>query len=287
MKEKFTIKDFNRMYPDDNACLDEIFTNRYGHLKVCPECKKETKFYKIKSRKCYACQYCGYQISPLADTIFHKSSTSLRDWFYSLYLFSVSKNGVSAKELERQLGVTYKCAWRIAKQIRQLLKQNKELLSNIIEIDETYIGGKHKGKRGRGSENKTAIMGLAQRRGNLKAKVVLNTNSHTVKSIIRDNVKLGVNIITDEYRSYNIVRKMGFSHQTVNHVKEQWANGIIHVNTIEGFWSQLKRSINGTYHCVSPKYLQSYVDEFVYRYNHRHFLDSYFSLILSEVVKPF
>jgi len=257
------------MYPDDNACLDEIFNNRYGHLKSCPSCKKKTNFYRIENRKVYSCQYCGYQISPLADTIFHKSSTSLKDWFYSIYLFSVSKNGVSAKELERQLGVTYKCAWRIAKQIRQLFKQNKDLLSDIIEIDETYIGGKHKGKRGRGSENKTPVVGLAQRKGNLKAKVVSNTNSYTVQNIMRDSVQLGSNIMTDEYRSYNVVRKLGFNHQTVSHFKEQWANGIAHTNTIEGFWSQLKRSINGTYHCVSPKYLQSYVDEFVYRYNNR------------------
>ncbi len=269
MKTKYTIKDFNKMYPNDEACLNEIFKNRYSHLKSCPSCDKKTNFYKAKNRKVYACQYCGYQISPLADTIFHKSSTSLRDWFYSIYLFSVSKNGVSAKELERQLGVTYKCAWRIAKQIRQLFNQNKDLLSDTIEIDETYIGGKHKGKRGRGSENKTAVMGLVQRKGNLKAKVVSNTNSYTVGSMIRDNVNLGADIVTDEYRSYNVVKKMGFNHQTVCHVKEQWANGTIHVNTLEGFWSQLKRSINGTYHCVSPKYLQFYVDEFVYRYNHR------------------
>jgi len=281
MKEKFTIKQFNKMYPDDDSCLDEIFKNRYSQLKSCPSCNKETNFYKIKNRKVYACQYCGFQISPLADTIFHKSSTSLKDWFYSLYLFSISKNGVSAKELERQLGVTYKTAWRIAKQIRQLFQQNKDLLFDLIEIDETYVGGKHKGKRGRGSENKTAVMGLAQRKGNLKAKVVSDTNSHTVKSIIRDNVKLGGSIITDEYRSYNIVKKMGFNHQTVNHFKEQWANGIAHVNTLEGFWSQLKRSINGTYHCVSPKYLQFYVDEFVYRYNNRF---SVFPIFLNLVL---
>ena len=257
------------MYPDDEACLDEIFDNRYGHLKVCPSCKKKTNFYKVKNRKCYDCQYCGYQISPLADTIFHKSSTSLRNWFYSIYLFSVSKNGVSAKELERQLGVTYKCAWRIARQIRMLFKQNKKKLSNTIEIDETYIGGRHKGKRGRGSENKTSVIGLVERKGDLKAQVTQNTNSSTIHTLIRENVNLDVDIITDEYRSYHIVKKMGYKHQTISHSNEQWGDGIIHVNTIEGFWSQLKRSINGTYHCVSPKYLQLYVDEFAYRYNHR------------------
>ncbi len=268
-KEKFTIKDFNKMYPDDNSCLNEIFKNRYGDLKVCPGCKKKTNFYKVKGRKAYACQYCGYQISPLADTIFHKSSTSLRNWFYSLYLFSVSKNGVSAKELERQLGVTYKCAWRIAKQIRLLFKQNKKLLSDIVEIDETYIGGKHRGKRGRGSENKTSVVGLAQRKGTIKAKVTDNTKSSTIKAIIKDNVEIGINLVTDEYRSYNGLGKLGFKHFTINHGDEEWVSGIAHVNTIEGFWSQLKRSINGTYHCVSPKYLQHYVDEFVYRYNYR------------------
>ncbi len=273
MNERFTIKDFNRMYPDDNSCLDEIFKNRYGDIKVCPQCKKETNFYKVSGRKSYACQYCGYQISPLADTIFHKSSTSLKNWFYCLYLFSVSKNGVSAKELERQLGVTYKCAWRIAKQIRLLFKQNKELLSDIVEIDETYIGGKHRGKRGRGSENKTSVVGLAQRKGIIKAKVTKNTKSHTIKSIIKDNVEIGINLVTDEYRSYNGLSKLGYKHFTINHGDEKWVEGVAHTNTIEGFWSQLKRSISGTYHCVSPKYLQFYVDEFVYRYNYR--LSSY------------
>ncbi len=282
MVEKFTIKDFDRMYPDDKACLNEIFKNRYGHLKLCPQCKKETKFYKVKGRKCYACQYCGYQISPLADTIFHKSSTSLRNWFYSLYLFSVSKNGVSAKELERQLGVTYKCAWRIAKQIRLLFKQNKELLSDIVEIDETYIGDKHRGKRGRGSENKTSVVGLAQRKGIIKAKVTKNTKSPTIKSIIKDNVEIGIDLVTDEYRSYNGLGKLGFKHFTINHGNEKWGEGIAHVNTIEGFWSQLKRSINETYHCVSPKYLQHYVDEFVYRYNYRLFsFPLFLNLVLS------
>lgn len=287
MKEKFTIKDFNKMYPDDDSCLNEIFENRYGYLRKCPSCNKKTKFHRVKNRKCYACQYCGYQISPLSNTIFHKSSTSLKNWFYSLFLFSVSKNGVSAKELERHLGVTYKCAWRIAKQIRLLFKQNKKLLSNIVEVDETYIGGKHKGKRGRGSENKTSVIGLAQRKDNIKARVTKNTKSSTIKSIIKDNVEIGINLITDEYRSYNDLGKLGFNHFTINHGNEKWVDGILHVNTIEGFWSQLKRSINGTYHCVSPKYLQLYVDEFVYRYNHRFSYLPLFEKLVLLAVKRF
>ena len=159
--DKFTFKDFNEKYPDDNACLSEIFENRYGHLKTCPSCKKETKFHKVSDRKCYACQYCGFQIHPLANTIFHKSETSLKSWFYAIFLFANSKNGVSGKELQRQLGVTYKTAWRIAKQIRLLFSSDIRKLSNTVEANETYIGGKGRGKRGRGAENKTAVFGLA------------------------------------------------------------------------------------------------------------------------------
>lgn len=121
---KFTIKDFNTQYPNDEACLDEIFTARYGANPLCPSCKIKSKFHRANKRKCYYCQQCGCHLYPLAGTIFHKSSTSLKNWFFALYLFSNSKNGVSAKELERQLGVTYKCAWRIAKQLRLLFSQS-------------------------------------------------------------------------------------------------------------------------------------------------------------------
>ena len=136
-QEKFTIKDFNNKYTTDDICLQEIFNNRYGDLKVCPSCSKETKFHKVANRKCYACQYCGYQLHPLADTIFHKSDTPLKLWFYAIYLFANSKNGVSAKELERQLRVTYKTAWRMAKQIRLLFSQSQDILKDTVEVDET------------------------------------------------------------------------------------------------------------------------------------------------------
>ena len=236
--KKFTVKDFNKLYPDDKACLDEIFKNRYGNLEICPECNKKTKFYRVKDRKCYACQYCGYQISPLADTIFHKSPTSLKDWFYSVYLFSVSKNGVSAKELERQLGVTYKCAWIIAKQIRLLFKENKEILSNIVEIDETYIGGKGgNNKRGRGSENKTSVFGMLERKNIVKATITVDTKRKTVMPIIRKHVKLGTEIMSDEYLPYKSLNSEGYKHETVNHGQNEYVRGNVHVNSLEGFWS--------------------------------------------------
>ena len=139
--KRFTIRDFNAQYPTDDACLQELFKHRYGMLRICPGCSRKSRFYRVKSRKCYACQVCGYQLHPLADTIFHKSETPLKSWFYAIYLFANSKNGVSAKELERQLGVTYKTAWRIAKQIRVLFKSPARKLSHTVEIDDTYIRG--------------------------------------------------------------------------------------------------------------------------------------------------
>jgi transposase-like protein/ribosomal protein L37AE/L43A len=280
-----TIKSFQDRYPDDDACLNEIFQNRYGSLKVCPVCNKETHFYKVANRKCYACQYCGHQLHPLAKTIFHKSDTSLKNWFFAIFLFANSKNGVAAKELQRQLGVTYKCAWRMAKQIRLLFNVPVGQLSNTVEVDETYVGGKAHGKRGRGAENKTPVFGMVERGGKIFAEVVGNTKSSTITPLVRENVEIGSTLMTDEYPVYDKLSNYGYKHKEVNHSAKQYVKGNVHTNTIEGFWSQLKRSINGTYHAVSPKYLQNYVNEFSYRYETRHYPDSLFSPILLKAGK--
>jgi transposase-like protein len=281
---KYTIKDFNKQYPNDDACLETIFRNRYGKSIKCT-CGKQAKYYRVRNRKCYACEYCGHQLHPLADTIFHKSSTSLRDWFYAIFLFANSKNGVSAKELQRQLGTTYKCSWRMAKQIRLLFSKPNSKLSNTIEVDETYIGGKAKDKRGRGAENKTPVVGMVERKGNITAQTTKDTTRSTLSYLISKNITAGSSIITDEYKSYKKVSMLGYKHGTINHAKKQYVKGQLHTNTIEGFWSQLKRSINGTYHAVSPKYLQTYVNELAYRYNQRNASEPLFSLLISKVVK--
>lgn len=139
---KYSIKQFEEQFPNDDICLDYIFESKYGKEVPCPECDKG-KFYKVKNRKCYACANCSLQVHPLAGSIFHKSPTSLKLWFFAIYLFSASKNGVSAKELERALGVTYKCAWRIAKQIRLLMQEDDKKLDEIVKVNKTYIGGAH------------------------------------------------------------------------------------------------------------------------------------------------
>ena len=256
-KEKLTKKDFDKLFPSDDVCLAKIFELRYGSTETCHKCNKPFKYHKLKGLKLYSCQFCGHNIAPTADTIYHKSSTPLTDWFYAMYLFSVSKNGVSAKELERQLGVTYKTAWRIANRIRLLLADNNQSqLSEIVEIDETYVGGARHGKRGRGAEAKTPVIGVVERKGEVRAKVVTNTKSSTIKPFVKENIAIDTQVMSDEYSPYKSLSKMGYSHDTVNHGSKEYARGLVHTNTIEGFWSQLKNCVNGTYRQVSPKYLQ-------------------------------
>lgn len=285
MKTKFTIKDFHIKYPDEKSCLDEIFRNRYGKTKLCPDCGKSTKFHRVSNRKCYACQFCGYQLHPLADTIFHKSDTSLKNWFFAIFLFANSKNGVSGKAIQRYTGVTYKTAWRMGNQIRLLFAKSGGMLSKTVEIDDTYIGGVKRGKRGRGAGGKTIVFGAIQREGNVRAEVTPNLKTATIMPMVHDTILFGSQIMSDEFGSYRNLGKRGYTHCRVDHGAEEYARGNVHTNTIEGFWSQLKRSINGTYHAVSPKYLQNYVDEFSYRYNHRNEPSSVFSSMLGEVAK--
>lgn len=283
---KYTIKDFHADYPDDDACLEYLFQKDSLEMTECPKCDREFKYYRRANRKFYECQWCSNQISPTADTIFHKSSTPLKDWFYAIYLFSVSKNGVSGKELERQLGVTYKTAWRMAKQIRTLFGENGEceLLEGTVEIDETYVGGVRKGRPGRGADGKTPVIGAVERNGEVRAKVVADAKSSTIKPFIRNHVRIDAEIMTDEYISYRYLSRAGYTHDTVRHSAKEYARGNTHTNTIEGFWSQLKRSVHGTYHAVSPKYLQNYVDEFAFRYNNRKNATPLFCSLIGRVI---
>ena len=260
---RFTISNFNDKFKDDNACLEHLFKLFHGKD---PEF---AKYYRVNGRKCFAHSETGHQIHPLANTIFHKSRTPLKDWFYIVFLFSCSRNGISSYEISRQIGVTHKCAWRMAKQIRKLFETTGfyEKLGGTVEMDETYVGGKRQGKRGRGAEGKTPVVGIVERQGEVRATVTTNTKSSTLMPLLQENVTLGSTVMTDEYRPYNKVAKHGFNHGKVIHGVGQYVSGDAHTNTLEGFWSQMKRAIDGTHHMVSPKYLQAYVDEFTWKYN--------------------
>lgn len=269
----YSIVQFNQEFSSEDVCLDTIFNYRYGDLKVCPKCHQETKFYRLKSvnRKAYSCLKCRHQLHPLAKTIFHKSDTPLTKWFYAMYLFSVSKNGVSALELQRHLKVTYKTAWRMAKQIRLLMGDDGVKLDGEVEVDETYVGGKSINSRNktRTIGDKAVVFGMVQRNGRVKAKHVKSSGARVLLPEIAHSINVTTKIYSDEWGSYKRLAKLGFNHSSVNHKRLEFSRDGVHTNTIEGFWSQLKRSINGTYHVVSPKYLQHYVDEFSFRYNLR------------------
>lgn len=269
LKMRYTLKDFKTEYPDDAACLRSVLENRY--VDTCPRCGViGVKWHPITGRKGFVCSECDRHVYPLADTIFRKSETSLWNWFYAIYQFSVAKNGVSAKELERTLGVTYKTAWRMCKQIRLLMAQDADMLGGggaSVEVDETYICGKR--KLSRKFTNKSIVFGQVERDGSIKAKHVKSSGARVLLPEIEQNITKGTDIYSDEHGAYRTLKRRGYTHTTVNHSTLEYVRGIAHTNTIEGFWSQLKRSIDGSYHAVSPKYLQSYVDQFVFMHNHR------------------
>jgi transposase-like protein/ribosomal protein L37AE/L43A len=287
---KFTFKDFNNKFPNDNACLEFIFNQKYPHGVDCPICKKITKYYHRTGAKDYICEFCGHSVSPTAGTIFHKSPTALRSWFYAMYLMSTTRCGISAKQLQRETGVTYKTAWRIFKQIRSLLGENKQLTGEV-ELDETYVGGKainmHASKRarltGRGTADKVPVFGAVERRGNVTAVVVPNVDRDTLMPHIQKNVKPDTTIYTDEMGAYEPLNEKGYNHQIINHSEHVYVRGNVHTNNIEGFWSLVKRGISGVYHSVSPKYLQSYVNEYSFRYNHRKDETPMFQTFLNQI----
>jgi len=267
----YTITDFFDQFPTHDSCLDHVMHLRYGESLDCPKCGKHGKFARIKKMPAFACPWCGHHIHPMAGTPFARTRTPLQKWFYAIYLFTTTRHGVPAKELQRQLGVTYKCAWRIGHEIRKYMGKidGDNGLSGHVEIDETYMGGKRPGKRGRGAAGKTIVMGMVERGGDLMTKVVPNVRRTTLLPIIEMNVENGSLLNTDELRSY-IGLAANYTHETVNHGAEEWARGDTHVNTLEGFWSHFKNSVRGTHKSISKKHMTNYLNEFEFRFNLRH-----------------
>jgi len=280
---KYTIAQFNKDFPDDNACL-EYLRNRFYPKKIhCLICDKDTKFHRVITRKVYECDYCGYQISPTVGTIFEHSPTSLKHWFYAIYLMTATRCGISAKQIQRETGVTYKTAWRMFHQIRSLLTDDLKPSTGEFELDETYIGGRRHGVRGRGAEGKTPVFGVAKRKGEVSASPTYDLKASTVYPIVIKRVLPTSTVYTDEFRTYDGIKRLGYKHIRVRHGDEVWVVGDAHTNTIEGFWSLLKRGINGVYHSVSEKWLQNYINEYGFRYNHRKDDKPMFLTVLEKV----
>lgn len=269
MAKTFTVVDFFRRFPTDDACLRHLMRIRFGDRLTCPKCHKSGNFSRIKRIPAFQCSWCGYHIHPMVGTPFERSSTPLQKWFYAMYLFTTSRNGVAAKELQRQLSVTYKTAWRMGHEIRKYLGKvdGDDGLSGHVEIDETYIGPKeaHSGR----STKKAIVLGMLERGGNVVTKVVPDAKRGSLIPPIMANVAKGSTITTDQWKSYKWLTFDGYKHHTVCHGTKEYVKGIHHVNGMEGFWGLLKRSINGTYIHVSAKHLPKYLAEFEYRHNMR------------------
>ena len=281
-----TVQEFFNKFSTDEACLEHLMMLRFGNPLYCPKFGAEGQFAKLKKLPAYACPTCGHHIHPMVGTPFERSRTSLQKWFYAMYLFTTSRHGVAAKELQRQLGVTYKTAWRMGHELRKYMAavDGDPPLNNHVEVDETYVGGKRRGRKqgftGRAAKGKTIVFGILERDGELFTKVVPNASQKSLITPILEQVPIGTRISSDEWPSYKILGRLGYDHRTVEHGRKVWARGDTHVNTLEGFWSMLKRSIRGTHIHVSPKHLPKYLGEFEFRWNLRHAPETMFARLL-------
>lgn len=293
---RYSVRDFNKEFPNDSACLEYIKEQRFpGGVTYCDKCKQERKHYRVTGRTAYACDHCGNHVYPLAGTIFQKSTTSLRLWFYAAYLMGSTRCGISAKQIQRETAVTYKTAWRIFKQVRSLMSDGDlQLEGPTVEVDETYYGGVRKwgiGRPGRGDKKKTPVVAIVQRGGKVVARAVEAAGKKELLGLIQNHVTPGSVIYTEEYPAYFGISKLRgrdgrparFRHYRIRHKSGVYVRGKIHTNSVEGFWSLVKRGIGGVYHSVSSKYLQAYLDEHTFRYNRRHEGNQQFRAILSRV----
>jgi transposase-like protein len=301
--------EFMRDFPDDATCLNWLWRTRYsadGLHALCPKCEIETPFKRYgttQQRQSWTCTMCGHHLHPTAGTIFHKSSTSLHLWFYAMYLMTSTRCGISAKQLERELGVTYKTAWRMFHLIRNsLMEQTDESMSGDVEMDETYVGGKPRGREIRamsragpgpmqagqaaGRAKKTTVFGMVQRGGKVSAHVVPTQFQDAAFEQIEARVLPEASIYTDEAAAYTPLESKGYQHRRIHHAAKVYVVGDVHTNTIEGFWSLVKRGIGGTHHAVSAKYLQGYLNEYVWRYNHRDDGQAQFLSLLLRAALP-
>lgn len=285
---QMTAKQFDAMFPDEDACKTYLMKRRWPEGVRCARCWND-KVFPVKSMpfkwQCYKCAPgAGYRFSVIAGTIFENTNKPLKDWFRVVHLMMASKKGMSALQIQRVMGFgSYQTAHSMCHKIRAALIEPEKQLGGIVEVDETWIGGKDanrhwnkkKGGTGGAGSGKTPIIGAVSRKGNVVARVLDRVTKKAVHQFIRQSVSDKVSLLaTDEHSIYHKLGKT-YPHASVDHGRKQYVVGAVHTNTIEGFWSLFKRGIVGSFHRVSDKYLPLYVAEFQFRYNNRHTPDMF------------
>ena len=292
--------EFMREFPDDATCLEWLWRTRYspsGETAHCPKCDRDRRFqkYEFKTRRqSWTCTACGQHITPTAGTIFHKSSTSLHLWFFAIYVMTSTRCGISAKQLERELGVKYRTAWRMFNKIRnELMADDGEPLSGHVEVDETLLGGKIRNEARRkrdalgwspkrwDSETKTMVFAAVERDGRVRARVIPNSSGPTLRGIVQENVAPGSILYSDEWGGYTTLAGE-YEHRTIRHRDRVYVDGTAHTQTVEGFFALSKNAIRGVHHGVSARWLQGYLNEYAWRYSRRGHRNTMFRDLLDE-----
>jgi transposase-like protein len=294
---QFSLMEFNRQFPDDAACLEHLWRTRYspdGTHAECPKCERERVFKRYatkQGRQSWCCTGCGHFVHPTAGTIFAKSSTSLHLWYYAMYLMASTRCGISAKQLERELGVSYRTAWRMFNRIRnELMKDGDAPLAGDVEIDETSWGGRPRVKLTQSEaalfrERKPTVLGMVERGGKVRVRVIASRRGPALSREVVANVDPTSIIFTDDWVAYKPLRREFLDHRVINHSAGLYVDGSTHTNTIEGFFGNFKVGARGAYRKVSRKWLQSYLDEYAWRYNARYDSRSMFESLITKAAK--
>lgn len=284
-------------YGCEDKCRAYLEGLRWPEGVECPRCRSN-KISRIVKRNQFDCDSCRYQFSVKSGTVFHDSHLPLSKWFLAVYIMGESKKGMSANQLKRMLNVSYKTAWYLCHRIRSAMFEDAlDEMRGIVEMDETYVGGKATGFKNKQEaalgrlDNKTMVIGAIERGGDVRFKVERRqrATSAVLKSFIDQNIAKDALIYTDEHRSYGYLDREAIDrHETVNHGKEEWVRGDVHTNSVESVWSLFKRSIVGSYHQLSAKHLDAYMDEIAFRFNNREnpylFRDTLLKLLRGETL---